>query len=42
MKAQLPRIFAGEETASRYEVALLDFVMRHGLAGNDPRELEVR
>jgi flavin-dependent dehydrogenase len=42
MKAHLPRIFTGEGTTSRYNVALLDFMIRYGLAGNDPRELEVR
>ncbi len=42
MRAHLPRIFTGEGTTSRYNVALLDFMIRYGLAGNDPRELEVR
>jgi hypothetical protein len=42
MRAHLPRIFTGEGTTNRYNVALLDFMIRHGLAGNDPRELEVR
>jgi flavin-dependent dehydrogenase len=41
MRAHLPRIFTGEGTTSRYNVALLDFMIKHGLAGNDPRELEV-
>lgn len=38
----MPRIFTGEGTTSRYSQALLDFMIRRGLAGNDPRELEVR
>jgi hypothetical protein len=42
MRAHLPRIFTGEGTTSRYNVALLDFMIRYGLSGNDPRELEVR
>lgn len=42
MRAHLPRIFTGEGTTSRYNVALLDFMIEHGLAGSDPRELEVR
>jgi flavin-dependent dehydrogenase len=42
MQAHLPRIFTGEGTTNRYNVALLDFMIRYGLAGNDPRELEVR
>jgi flavin-dependent dehydrogenase len=37
----MPRIFTGEGTTSRYSQALLDFMIRRGLAGNDPRELEV-
>jgi flavin-dependent dehydrogenase len=42
MKAHLPRIFTGEGTTNAYNVALLDFMVRYGLAGNDPRDLEVR
>ncbi|HEX2485993.1 MAG TPA: NAD(P)/FAD-dependent oxidoreductase [Myxococcota bacterium] len=42
VRAHLPRIFTGEGTTSRYNVALLDFMIKYGLAGNDPRELEVR
>jgi hypothetical protein len=42
MQAHLPRIFTGEGTTNRYNVALLDFMIRYGLAANDPRELEVR
>jgi flavin-dependent dehydrogenase len=42
MQAHLPRIFTGEGTTNRYNVALLDFMIRYGLGGNDPRELEVR
>jgi len=42
MRGHLPRIFTGEGTTSRYNVALLDFMIRYGLSGNDPRELEVR
>jgi flavin-dependent dehydrogenase len=42
MRGHLPRIFTGEGTTNRYNVALLDFMIRYGLAGNDPRELEVR
>ena len=42
MQAHLPRIFTGEGTTNRYSQALLDFMIQRGLAGNDPRELEVR
>jgi flavin-dependent dehydrogenase len=38
----MPRIFTGEGTTNRYSQALLDFMIHRGLAGNDPRELEVR
>jgi len=38
----LPRIFTGEGTTSRYSVGLLEFMLRHAIWGNDPRELEVR
>jgi len=37
----LPRIFTGEGTTSRYSQALLDFMIRRGLARNDPRDLEI-
>jgi flavin-dependent dehydrogenase len=42
MQAHLPRIFTGEGTTNRYNVALLDLMIRYGLAANDPREFEVR
>jgi flavin-dependent dehydrogenase len=42
MEARLPRIFTGESTTSRYNTALLDFMIRYAIYGNDPRELEVR
>jgi hypothetical protein len=42
MRAHLPRIFTGEGTTSRYNVALLDFMVRYGLVREDPRDLEVR
>jgi flavin-dependent dehydrogenase len=41
MRAHLPRIFTGEGTTNRYNVALLDFMIKYGLSDNDPRELEV-
>ena len=38
----MPRVFTGEATAKRYSVGLLDFMVRYGLAGNDPQKLAVR
>jgi flavin-dependent dehydrogenase len=42
MESHLPRIFTGEATTSRYNSALLDFMIRHALAGNDPSLFGVR
>jgi len=42
MEAHLPRIFTGESTTSRYNTALLGFMINNALYGHDPRELEVR
>ena len=41
MRDHLPRIFTGEGTTNRYNLALLDLMIKYGLADNDPRELEV-
>ena len=38
----MPRVFTGEATTKRYSVGLLDFMVRYGLAGNDPEKLAVR
>ncbi len=38
----MPRIFSGEDATNRYSLALVEFLVRHGLAGNDPRELQIR
>ena len=42
MESHLPRIFTGEATTSRYNSALLDFMIANTLSGNDPRQFEVR
>jgi len=42
LEAHLPRIFTGESTTSRYNTALLDFMIKNALGRSDPRELEVR
>jgi len=41
-RRHMPRVFTGEATTRRYSVVLLDFLVRYGLAGNDPRALAVR
>ncbi|MBW2245473.1 MAG: NAD(P)/FAD-dependent oxidoreductase [Deltaproteobacteria bacterium] len=41
-RRHMPRIFTGEGTTKRYSMGLVDFMCRHGLAGNDPAELEIR
>jgi flavin-dependent dehydrogenase len=41
-RKHMPRVFTGESTTRRYSVGLLDFMTRHGLAGNDPQQLAVR
>jgi flavin-dependent dehydrogenase len=42
MESHLPRIFTGEATTSRYNSALLNFMIEYSIRGNDPREFEVR
>lgn len=41
-RKHMPRVFTGEATTRRYSVGLLDFMVRYGLAGNDPQRLAVR
>ncbi len=41
-ESHLPRIFTGESTTSRYNTALLNFMIKNALRGHDPRLLEVR
>lgn len=41
-RKHMPRIFTGEDTTNPYSLALVELMVRHGLAGNDPKELEVR
>ncbi|MAE96050.1 MAG: hypothetical protein CL910_15445 [Deltaproteobacteria bacterium] len=40
-RRHMPRIFTGEGTTNPYSLGLVAFMCRYGLAGNDPRELEV-
>ena len=38
----MPRVFTGEATDSRYSMGIVDFMLKYGLAGNDPAEFAVR
>jgi flavin-dependent dehydrogenase len=41
-RKHMPRVFTGEATTRRYSIGMVDFMVRHGLAGNDPQLLAVR
>jgi flavin-dependent dehydrogenase len=41
-RKHMPRVFTGEAVTKRYSIGLLDFMIRYGLARNDPRLLAVR
>jgi len=41
-RKHMPRVFTGEAVTKRYSMGLLDFMIRYGLARNDPRPLAVR
>jgi hypothetical protein len=41
-RKHLPRVFTGEATDSRYSMRVVDFMLKYGLAGNDPAEFAVR
>jgi hypothetical protein len=41
-RKHLPRVFTGEATDSRYSMRMVDFMLRYGLAGNDPAEFSVK
>jgi flavin-dependent dehydrogenase len=38
----MPRVFTGEATDSRYSMVVVDFMLKYGLAGNDPAEFSIR
>jgi len=40
-RKHMPRIFTGEDATNRYSLGLVDFMVRRGLAGNDPRALQI-
>jgi len=41
-RKHMPRVFTGEASDSRYSMAVVDFMLKYGLAGNDPEEFRVR
>ena len=40
-RKHMPRVFTGEATDSRYSMGMVDFMLKHGLAGNDPAQYAV-
>jgi len=40
-RKHMPRIFTGENATNRYSLGLVEFMVNHGLARNDPTELRV-
>jgi len=40
-RKHMPRIFTGEDATNRYSLSLVEFMVNHGLARNDPTELRV-
>ncbi len=41
-RKHMPRVFTGEASDSRYSMAVVDFMLKYGLAGNDPADFEIR
>ena len=41
-RKHMPRVFTGEATDSRYSMIVVDFMLKYGLAGNDPAEFSIR
>ena len=37
----MPRIFTGEDATNRYSLGLVEFMVNHGLAGNDPTKMRI-
>jgi flavin-dependent dehydrogenase len=40
-RKHMPRVFTGEATDSRYSMGVVDFMLKYGLAGNDPAQYVV-
>ncbi len=41
-RKHMPRVFTGEAADSRYSMGLVRFMLKHGLAGNDPTPFAIR
>jgi flavin-dependent dehydrogenase len=41
-RKHMPRIFTGENATHPYSLGLIDFMVRYGLAGNDPEGLRIQ
>jgi hypothetical protein len=40
-RKHMPRIFTGEDATNRYSLGLVEFMVKHGLAGNDPIKMKI-
>jgi len=40
-RKHMPRIFTGEDATNRYSLGLVEFMVKHGLAGNDPTKMRI-
>lgn len=40
-RKHMPRIFTGEDATNRYSLGLVDFMVKYGLAGNDPAPMRI-
>jgi hypothetical protein len=40
-RKHMPRIFTGEDATNRYSLGLVDFMVKHALAGNDPELMRI-
>jgi len=40
-RKHMPRIFTGEDATNRYSLGLVEFMVNHGLAGNDPTKMKI-
>ena len=41
-RKHMPRVFTGEASDSRYSMAMVDFMLKYALAGNDPSDFAIR
>ncbi len=40
-RKHMPRIFTGEDATNRYSLGLVEFMVKYGLAGNDPSKMQI-